>query len=91
MLNSLFSTGLPGDPEDSTNGTIENGSPENGRINKWYYRGRPEEKSFLYEIVANKISGKTKFQEQISFIVMLFLKFISGCLNLLIMFGIVSI
>ena len=23
----------------------------------WRYRGRPEEKSFLYEIVANKLSG----------------------------------
>ncbi len=25
---------------------------------EWPYRGRPEEKSFLYEIVANKSSGK---------------------------------
>ena len=75
MSNLLYLTGLPGDPEDSTNGTIENGSPENGKIHKWYYRGRPEEKSFLYEIVANKISGKTKFQEQTSFIVMDFNSF----------------
>ena len=66
----MFSIGLPGNPEDSTNGNIESGSPENGRINKWYYRGRPEEKSFLYEIVANKISGKNRFQEQKLFIVL---------------------
>ena len=72
--------GLPGDVEDSTNGNIEIGSPENGRINKWYYRGRPEEKSFLYEIVANKISGKNKFQEKKLFIEMdyTYLKFIFG-------------
>ena len=25
--------------------------------NNWPYKGRPQEKSFLYEIVANKISG----------------------------------
>ena len=53
---------MPGNPEDSTNGNIDH-LPENGTINKWHYRGRPEEKSFLYEIVANKISGKNKFQE----------------------------
>ena len=90
MLNTMDLIGLPGDVEDSTNGNIEIGSPENGRINKWYYRGRPEEKSFLYEIVANKISGKNKFQEKKLFIEM-DVKFIFGCLNLLILFGIVSI
>ena len=66
---------MPGDPEDSTNGNIDH-PPENGRINKWHYRGRPEEKSFLYEIVANKISGKNEFQAQKLFTVM---DFFSDC------------
>lgn len=30
---------------------------EAGRTQKWPYKGRPEEKSFLYEIVANKRNG----------------------------------
>ena len=45
--------GLPGNPEEITNCNINHDSN-----NKWHYRGRPEEKAFLYEIVANKISGK---------------------------------
>ena len=74
ILSTIYSIGMPGNPEDSTNGNIDH-LPENGTINKWHYRGRPEEKSFLYEIVANKISGKNKFQEQKLFTVNQF----SGC------------
>ena len=79
---------MPGDPEDSTNGNIDH-PPENGRINKWHYRGRPEEKSFLYEIVANKISGKNEFQAQKLFTVMDF--FFRIVLKLLILLGILLI
>ena len=38
-----------------------NGDTAHDIKDKWHYRGRPEEKSFLYEIVANKISGKKGF------------------------------
>ena len=41
-------------PEESLNGN----SGEKSTPTEWKYCGRSEEKAFLYEIVANKISGK---------------------------------
>merc|ERR1719266_680591 len=46
-------TGLPMKAEESLDG---NGG-EKYSPTEWKYRGRSEEKAFLYEIVANKISG----------------------------------
>ena len=36
-----------------------NGVEDVDKENVWVYRGRGEHKAFLYEIVANKISGKS--------------------------------
>ena len=50
----LFVKELIAGPIDETTGLPSRTKPE---PNVWPYRGRPEGKSFLYEIVANKISG----------------------------------
>ena len=43
---------MPARPNKEENGDSK-GTLEN---DEWHYRGRPEVKAFLYEIVANKIS-----------------------------------
>jgi hypothetical protein len=52
----LFIKELICGPIDELTGLKMRGLDKNDPI--WYYRGRTEDKSFLYEIVANKISGK---------------------------------
>ena len=48
-------------PEESLNGN----SAEKSTPTEWKYCGRSEEKAFLYEIVANKISGKHAIRQNI--------------------------
>ena len=48
-------------PEESLNGN----SGEKSTPTEWKYCGRSEEKAFLYEIVANKISGKHAIRQNI--------------------------
>ena len=53
--------GLPMKAEESLNG---NGG-EKSSPTEWKYCGRSEEKAFLYEIVANKISGEHAIPQNI--------------------------
>ena len=52
---------MPIKPEESLNGN----SGEKSTPTEWKYCGRSEEKAFLYEIVANKISGKHAIRQNI--------------------------
>ncbi|XP_038606165.1 deoxynucleoside triphosphate triphosphohydrolase SAMHD1 [Tachyglossus aculeatus] len=43
--------------EDASMRSLVDGHQEDSALSPWPYQGRPEEKSFLYEIVANKRNG----------------------------------
>ena len=55
-VDLVFIKELIAGPLDPETGLPARGVDVNGP--KWVYRGRPEGKSFLYEIVANKITGR---------------------------------